>query len=240
MEDFNSELSIIQSIQSSNTHVPHICKVYGFCLLNDDNEAWLVMEYIDGNLHDYSEKHGPLPLDLQFSFCIQATRALMTLHNHTPPILHRDIKSQNFLVRNDSKTLLLTDFGLAKHKFSTQVNDYTTGTVRWVAPEIINSPGMWSEKSDIYSLGMVMYEIMEQKFPYHDESDFRRIIECIKKGIPPTLSATCPKVSPISSLFLLNLSPFLHSLTLLTYSTGIGENHESMLELKNINAPFSQ
>jgi serine/threonine protein kinase len=191
VDDICKELTMMQNLLSE-----HICKLYGACLFNSC-EAWLVMEYIDGgDLHHYLNKYGgPLPRDIQLSFFIQATKALHSLHTAPTVILHRDIKSLNFLVQNKTK-LLLTDFGLSKAKSHLNTSSVTVGTVRWAAPEIVStSKPQWSEKADIYSLGMVFYEIVTQTLPYQDESSLTSILKKIKTGVLPKLPPDCPKVN---------------------------------------------
>jgi serine/threonine protein kinase len=119
----------------------HLCKVYGGCWVNNGEEVWMVMEYVDGgDFHNFLQKYeGALPQELQLSFFVQTTKALAALHHHAPsPVLHRDIKSLNFLVQNKSK-LLLTDFGLSKAKSFINSSTFTINTVRWAAPEIVTT-----------------------------------------------------------------------------------------------------
>jgi serine/threonine protein kinase len=190
----SEELKTMQSLQGE-----YVCKLYGACEFTDEmhgEQLWLVMEYIEGgDLHNFLDKYGgPIPKELQLSFFIQATKALATLHNAPSPIMHRDIKSLNFLVQNNTK-LLLTDFGISKAVVLTTLETDTIGTYRWVAPEIVTSnKRQWSEKADIYSLGMVFYEIVTGKFPYCEETNNYNILDKIKSGILPALSPDCPKV----------------------------------------------
>lgn len=194
-EEIFKELTTIMQ----HHHTEHICKVYGGCIVFSENggpEAWLVMEYADGgDLHTFlTTYNGPLPEDLRYSFLCQATKALASLHNAPTPILHRDIKSLNFLVQLKDCKLLLSDFGLSKAKELIASVTSTIGTVRWAAPEILetNKP-QWSEKADIWSLGMVFYEIVTQNLPYHEEF-ITSVITKVKAGTLPDIPSTCPKV----------------------------------------------
>jgi serine/threonine protein kinase len=101
------ELTSMQSVRSE-----HICKTHGWCLF-ENYEVWLVMEFVDGgDLHNYLAKYGkPLPRDLQLSFFIQATKALHTFHAASTALLHKDIKSLNFLV---STSVFYTSFLFCK------------------------------------------------------------------------------------------------------------------------------
>jgi serine/threonine protein kinase len=192
VEEMCKELSAAQVM-----HCEHICKVYGYCVINNYEQVWVVMEFVDGgDLHNFvmkSKNGGSLPHTLQLSLCIQATKALASLHYSRSPILHKDIKSLNFLIQREKSKLLLTDFGLSRAK-SLTTSSFTINTVRWLAPEVIgtNVP-LWSEKSDIYSLGMVFYEIVTRTLPYQEDSNLNNIIKKIKTGVLPKFPADCPK-----------------------------------------------
>lgn len=101
--------------------------VHGGCFINE-RELWLVLEYVKGgNLYEFLAKsQGPLPLDLQISFFYQAAKSINYLHTSSYPILHRDVKSLNFLVKDNTK-LVLTDFGLSKAKEFLTSQTYTIG-----------------------------------------------------------------------------------------------------------------
>lgn len=139
---------------------PVVCDVYGVTFPNDYT-AWIVMQFsFDGDLHNYISRN-PLPLWKQIKFCWSAAAAVSMLHNHLPPILHRDIKSYNFLVHENY--LSLADFGLAKY-----VRDAgtTLGTLAWTPPEVLSKSSTWTTASDIYSLGTVFYEIVSTELPF--------------------------------------------------------------------------
>jgi serine/threonine protein kinase len=173
---------------------PRICQVYGGCVIND-KELWVVLEFVEGgNLHNFLFNFaGPLPHDLQLSFFIQAAIAINYLHTSPSPILHRDIKSHNFLVRDKSK-LLLTDFGLSKAVELVTSQTHTLGTLRWAAPEVV-SDSKWSDKADIYSLGMVFFEIVSREIPFQNNTNLFQIAKGIKKGTRPKIPDSCPKAS---------------------------------------------
>lgn len=164
-----------------------ICSVLGASVINDEL-VWVVLEYITGgDLHVFLYKNLSLPLNSQVNFCLQAARAVNYLHSLTPPVLHRDIKSQNFLVA-DSTKLKLTDFGLSRVKSRA---GYTQSTPNWTAPEILGRREQWSEKSDIYSLGMVFFEIISKEIPFHDVHDMDT---AIINGARPTIPKDTPMV----------------------------------------------
>lgn len=107
------------------------------------------------------------------------------LHSKEYPIIHRDIKSLNLLVSKDWKTVKLADFGTAKakkfssihgsidgnpsiHNCFTFSNLLKVGTYRWAAPETRQKKPVWTEKADIYSLGMTFFEIASREVPFAD------------------------------------------------------------------------
>lgn len=188
----------------------HICQLYGVALVNDE-ELWMVLEYVDGpNLHDYLITHGPLSWDTQLSFALQATKALNYLHTLSPPLLHKDIKSLSFIADVNTKTIKLTDFGLSKATEFITSQTNVIGSLRWAAPEVVKvGKEKWSEKADIYSLGMVFFEILSCEFPFRFDSNSGSISKKIKKGIRPVIPSHCPDVClPFPFLLLLSLPPF--------------------------------
>jgi eukaryotic-like serine/threonine-protein kinase len=185
--DICKELKTMASLRFQN-----ICQVHGGCVI-DDQEIWLVLEFVEGgNLHNFlSNFDGPLPHDLQLSFFIQAAKAINYLHTSPSPILHRDIKSHNFLVRDKSK-LLLTDFGLSKAVELVVPKTLTIGTLNWAAPEVvINSK--WSEKADIYSLGMVFFEIVSHEIPFQNDTNLMQIAKGISEEQDPKFLTVVPR-----------------------------------------------
>lgn len=177
-----TELATLSSIRFRNT-----CQVFGACRVNA-NELWLVLEYVDGpNLRDFLFAIAPLPLEQQIRFSVQAAKALYNLHHSSSPMLHKDIKSQSFLVKNRSE-LILTGFGLSKLKSISESRSY-----RWAAPEVLAGAKIWSEKADIYSLGMVFYEIVSGNIPFYKLKSLIDITNSIKRGKRPKIPQHCPK-----------------------------------------------
>jgi serine/threonine protein kinase len=180
VKDICKELKTMASLRFQN-----ICQVHGGCVINE-KEIWLVLEFVGGNLNYFlSNFDGPLPHDLQLSFFIQAAKVINFLHTSPSPILHRDSKSHNFLVQDKSK-LLLTDFGLSKAVELVTSQTYTLGTLRWAAPEVV-SDSKWSEKADIYSLGMVFFEIVSREIPFQNNLNLMQIAKGIKRGTRPKI-----------------------------------------------------
>ena len=130
---------------------------------------YIVMEYVEGiTLKEYLVKHGPLSWEKAVHFACQIASGLQ--HAHRKGIVHRDIKPQNILVTKD-ETLKVTDFGIARavSTVTMKVDDNSLGTVHYCSPEQARG-GYTDEKSDIYSLGVVLYEMVTGALPFEGDS----------------------------------------------------------------------
>lgn len=130
---------------------------------------YLVMEYIDGvSLRAYMDKRGALPAKEIISYTEQILSALV--HAHSKGVVHRDIKPQNIMLLKDG-TVKVMDFGIAKLPDSdtAAISDKTVGTVYYISPEQAQDSAS-DARSDLYSLGVMMYEMSTGKLPFDDES----------------------------------------------------------------------
>ena len=141
---------------------PNIVSVYD--VSHSDEREYIVMELISGiTLKQYMDKKGALDWKEVVHFTKQIARALS--HAHERGIIHRDIKPQNIMLLRDG-TLKVADFGIAALENEVHENNgQTIGSIHYIAPEQArgNSP---DARSDIYSLGVVMYEMLSGKLPY--------------------------------------------------------------------------
>lgn len=184
-EGILAEVDIMASLRH-----PNICNIYGVTFISDD-VLWIILPFIEQSLDRilYS-RTTPLPLPLQHKLIVQAINAVNYIHNLQDPILHRDLKASNFLFQRPDK-LLLTDFGTAK--FKKNVHHTSNCTWNWAAPEILQAEPKWSEKADIYSLGMVLFEIVSRRTPFEHVEEFAMVV-AIQKGERPAIPASCPAV----------------------------------------------
>ena len=146
---------------------PNIVKVYDVSF-NEDIQ-YIVMEYIDGiTLKEYIEQQKVLRWKEAVHFTVQILRALQ--HAHDKGIVHRDIKPQNIMLLADG-TIKVADFGIARFARASQqtVIDKAIGSVHYISPEQAKGD-VTDEKSDIYSVGVMLYEMTTGKLPFDAES----------------------------------------------------------------------
>ncbi len=145
-----------------------------------DNIHYIVMEYVDGvTLKQYLAENGPLSVNEALDFSIQLVSALH--HAHRKGIVHRDIKPQNIIVTKDN-VLKVTDFGIARAASSCtmKVDESGFGSAHYCSPE--QASGRYTDaKSDIYSLGVVMYEMLTGKLPFESDNSVSVAIKHIQE-----------------------------------------------------------
>lgn len=146
---------------------PNIVKVYDMCF--SEKIQYIAMEYIDGiTLKDYIDSERVLNWKDAVHFIIQILRALQTAHNRG--IVHRDIKPQNIMLLTDG-TIKVMDFGIAKfaREESMTATDQAIGTVHYISPEQARGD-VTDEKSDIYSVGVMFYEMLTGQKPFDTDN----------------------------------------------------------------------
>lgn len=135
----------------------------------DSDMNYMVMELVDGiTLKEYIKEKGALPWQEACDYAIQISQGLNEAHSKN--IIHRDIKPQNIIMTQD-KTLKVTDFGIARAAASetTMVGSSAMGSVHYISPEQARG-GYTDARSDIYSLGIVLYEMLTGKVPFNSEN----------------------------------------------------------------------
>lgn len=146
---------------------PNIVKVYDVSF--GEKIQYIVMEYIDGiTLKEYIDQQKVLTFKEAVHFTVQILRALQ--HAHERGIVHRDIKPQNIMMLEDG-TIKVTDFGIARfaHSETKTMTDKAIGSVHYISPEQARG-GITDEKSDIYSVGVMLYEMLTGKLPFDAEN----------------------------------------------------------------------
>ena len=145
---------------------PNVVNVYD--VGQDRGLYYMVMELVEGiTLKDYIEKKGKLSAKETISISIQMVTGLQAAHNQH--IIHRDIKPQNIIISKDGK-VKVTDFGIARATTSTQtISTSVMGSVHYTSPEQARG-GIVDQKSDIYSIGITMYEMITGHVPFDGDS----------------------------------------------------------------------
>lgn len=171
---------------------PNIVKVYDVSF--GDRIQYIVMEYIDGiTLKQYIEQQGEIKWREALYFTVQILRALQ--HAHEKGIIHRDIKPQNIMLLEDG-TIKVTDFGIARFsQAETQtMTDKAIGSVHYIAPEQARG-GYINDKADIYSVGVMLYEMLTGQLPFvADNAVSVAIMQMQAEPTPPSrINPTIPK-----------------------------------------------
>lgn len=169
-QEYSSDAKFVSKFRAEAQSVaglshPNIVNVYD--VGEDDNLYYIVMELVEGiTLKKFIEKKGKLELNEAIGIGIQIAQGIEEAHkNH---IIHRDIKPQNIIISKEGK-VKVTDFGIAKAATSNTITSNAMGSVHYISPEQARG-GYSDEKSDIYSLGVTIYEMLLGKVPFEGES----------------------------------------------------------------------
>ena len=182
-EEFVKRFEVEAQSAASITH-PNIVSVYDVGV--DGNLHYIVMELVKGKtLKDIIvEEKGPLPWKWSVNIAIQIASALETAHkNH---IIHRDIKPHNIIITEDG-VAKVTDFGIAKAVSNSTITAFgtTIGSVHYFSPEQAKG-GYTDAKSDIYSLGVVMYEMLTGRVPFDSDTSVSVALKHMQEApVPP-------------------------------------------------------
>lgn len=170
-----------EALSVSNLSHPNIVEVYD--VGEEDGNYYIVMEYIEGKtLKQLLQKRGALTLNEVIDIMTQLTDGLA--HAHETYIIHRDIKPQNIMIE-DNGLVKITDFGIAMALNSTQLTQTNSvmGSVHYLPPEQANGKGS-TVKSDIYSLGILMYELLTGSVPFKGDTAVEIALKHMKEKIP--------------------------------------------------------
>ncbi|HLA45354.1 MAG TPA: protein kinase [Aggregatilineales bacterium] len=185
---FQREAQIVANLEH-----PHIVPVHDFATAGE--KSYIVMKFIEGQTLKHRMKSNPLSLDETLRIMPAIASALTYAHNKG--ILHRDIKPSNVMIEHDG-TPYLTDFGLARittRGESTMSQDVLLGTPNYISPEQARAEKNLGPGTDIYSLGIILYEIVVGRVPFSADTPYAVVHDHIYKPLPiPSLvNPTVPK-----------------------------------------------
>eukprot|EP00002_Diphylleia_rotans_P034042 TRINITY_DN7285_c0_g1_i5.p1 TRINITY_DN7285_c0_g1~~TRINITY_DN7285_c0_g1_i5.p1 ORF type:complete len:2384 (+),score=458.96 TRINITY_DN7285_c0_g1_i5:132-7283(+) len=186
LQAFKQEVSVMVELRH-----PNIVLFMGACF--EKGYLCLVSELMEkGSLFDVIHDQGqPLPLQMRLQFMLDIVKGMNYLHSSNPPILHRDLKSPNILV-DERFRLKVSDFGLSTLQDPKDAGDIAVGSMLWLAPEVLIG-GIYEAPADVYSFGVIAWEIMSRQEPYSDVD-----VRCIPFVVSsqqkrPKVPEDCPK-----------------------------------------------
>lgn len=170
---------------------PNIVNIYD--VGSEEGLHYIVMEYVEGiTLKTYIEKKDQLSFKEAISIAIQVARGIEAAHNKN--IIHRDIKPQNIIISTEGK-VKVTDFGIARAASANTISSDVMGSVHYSSPEQARN-GFVDNRSDIYSLGIVMYEMVTGRVPFDGDTTVAVAIQHLQEEMV-TPSAYAPNL-PVS------------------------------------------
>jgi len=170
-----------EALSASSLSHPNIVEVYD--VGEDNGQYYIVMEYIEGkHLKELLKKRGKLTISEVIDIMLQITDGMSVAHDSY--IIHRDIKPQNIMIQENG-VVKITDFGIAMAMNATQLTQTNSvmGSVHYLPPEQANGKGS-TLQSDIYSMGILMYELLTGKLPYKGDNAVEIALKHLKESLP--------------------------------------------------------
>ena len=194
-EEFSSDANFVSKFKmeaqaaAGLTH-PNIVSVYD--VIDEGKLHYIVMELVEGiTLKSYIAKKGRLEARESIGIAIQVAQGIAAAHEQH--IIHRDIKPQNMIISRDGK-VKVADFGIARAVSAQTLNSAAMGSVHYISPEQARG-GFSDERSDIYSLGITMYEMVTGRVPYEGENTVSIALAHLEDAmVPPSVYA--PQIPP--------------------------------------------
>jgi len=190
LQSFINEIKIMNSIAH-----PNVLPLIAVALSNDLNDVMLVTPLIEGgSLADaLFKRHQKFTFDQKVDIVRQIAYGMHHLHSMRPRIIHRDLKPDNVLLTPD-REVKIADFGLSKMIQKKAKTMTTSGTPHYMAPEVISS-GKTSEYSDVYSYGIILWEVYSEKRTYENvKHAFQIMYQVVSENLRPVIPVDCPKM----------------------------------------------
>lgn len=208
---------------------PHIVNIYDTG--NDHDIYYIVMEYVDGGtLKDYINAKGKLSYRESINYALAIASALGQAHKNN--IIHRDVKPQNILLTRAKRLPKVADFGIARAITSSTMTmvDETMGSVHYLSPEQARG-GYLDARSDLYSLGILLYEMVTGKLPFDSDSPVAVALMQIQEDIVPLreIDSNAPK----------GLEVIIQNLTAKSPNDRYQDTLELIEDLKKVRADFN-
>ncbi|KAI9919763.1 hypothetical protein PsorP6_017283 [Peronosclerospora sorghi] len=185
LNEFQSEVEIMSVLRH-----PNICRLLGVCM-EPPNRALVVELLQRGSLWGVLRMNRKsIDQEMRSRFIYDTAKGMSYLHHFERPILHRDLKSPNLLV-DKNFNIKLSDFGLARVKAHVQTMTGNCGTVQWMAPEVLGNQ-KYTEKADVFSFGIVIWEIVTGECPYDGMSQIQAALGVLNRNLRPNIPRDCP------------------------------------------------
>ena len=183
----------VEAIALAKINHPNIVAVYAF--RQQQSISWMALEYVSGTpLDRLIATHGAMTWQAASNLVIQALQGLERAH--AAGIIHRDIKPSNAILTQGG-VLKLMDFGIARVNRSTKLTrtGFTMGTVYYMAPEQILTPDKIDQRTDLYSIGVMFYEMLAGVVPFQGDTDYE-ILDQHVKARPPDVRGVVASLPP--------------------------------------------
>jgi len=179
MIEFRREVAIMSILKH-----PNLVLFYGACTKTKSSLIIITKFIKKGSLRNLlMDKSFEIPFNFKLKICIEIAQGMAFLHSKD--IIHRDLKSLNVLV-DEENSMKITDFGTSRIVERATLMTSAIGTVSWMAPEILNNE-KYSEKADVYSFGIIIWEILSRKIPFEELPSWN-IPVAVTKGERPTIT----------------------------------------------------
>lgn len=182
LENFFGEIKVMSQLKHKNV-------VYFIGAALQAPNLCVLTEFVErGNMREVLRKYS-IPFKQKVDMCIGAAAGIRYLHSRNPPVVHRDIKSVNLLV-DEHFIVKVADFGLSKAipADKTQTNT-RIGTLNWLAPEVLAESAPYTKKADVFSFGMVLWEMVTGETPFHGKTPLQ-VVRALDTGKRPEIPDT--------------------------------------------------